>query len=964
MKSRTLAVRAALSLFVLVSSLSAQKDNYTQADVAAIRKAAEQGDAGAQGLLGTLYRKGRGVPQDNTQAAIWLRKAADQGQAVAHTILGSMYLKGQGVPKDLTQAAAWFRKAADQGESVAQNNLGALYEAGAGVPADYGQAATWYRKAAEQGNATAQDNLGILYGDGHGVPQDYQQALAWYRKAAIQGYADAQDHLNALYASGHGVPQDQAQTSQTSSSASTSSTPAATLPCTAASAPNAPRAAQVQNSAKGQENDTENDPAVLDTALLRQRAIAGDARAQAELARRYDFGHGEGVFSSADLANLGVDEVLAPQDYAQAFYWYRKAAEQGLAQGQYELGVLYYQGHGVQKDYAQGLYWVAKAACQGYSAAQDSLGDSYQRGFAVPRDIEQALAWYRKAADHQDDAAWSAQKSLGNMYLSGADVPRNVEQGLAWYRKASDQGDRSAEIALGDMYSSGTNVPQDYEQARLWYGKAAGHGNSSAKTKLEALNIQHPVVTGSGSTASSRNGQNQQASGSQTVPNILGLLDAAKFRKVELSGQDKKQITKQNLDHCNKNDYVWGDAWNTSNSCAIISEHLEQILGLQSPAVETTYLRACAFTDTSRFHTNRCAKLGEFYERRSQLDLALAVYQHAPNCNQSFNFDKDRMGCLLGAARVLAQTGNATAAREDYQVLCKEYSDAHSCRVLNELGDSVDAKAALSRSSEKDKADWDSLRERNRQYDEEAAERRREKDESLSRTMNTIQAVGQAVQDVTNQQIAANAALAQERQQLTAAQQQTAQQRLAAQQAAQRQGGTQVQATGDKFHCVGASGADSGYNNGCQLVPGTNSGANVSSGIGTRNSPAGAIGTAGSGTSSANSSNGNSTGTDSHYVAPVAASCISQFWDPKFYNWLSFRNNCGRAINLTYEGGISGETDDLGAGQATNTGWSQAEVTQKGVFSLYVCPAGYLPVDSSTDQVVNRPNQTFTCKQR
>jgi TPR repeat protein len=838
-----------------------------------------------------------------------------------------MYLKGQGVPKDLPQAAAWFRKAADQGEPGAQNNLGALYEAGAGVPADYGQAAMWYRKAAEQGHATAQDNLGILYADGHGVPQDYQQALAWYRKAANQGYADAQDHLNALYASGHGVPQDQAQTGQPSSPVTPSSAPAATLPCTAASAQNATPAAQAQNSASG----LENDPKFLDTAALRQRAIAGDARAQAELARRYDFGHGEGSgMSEAGLAqgNYPMEKLVA-QDYAQAFYWYRKAAEQGLAEGQYELGLLYYGGHGVQKDYAKILDWVAKAACQGYSTAQNSLGQMYQSGSGVPRDIEQALAWFRKAAGQQDDGAQSAQTHLG------------------------------------DMYSNGTDVPQDYDQARLWYGKAAGHGDSYAKTKLQALNIQHPVVAVSGSTEGSHNGQNQQASGSQAVPNVLRMLDAAKSKKVELSGQDKKQIGKWYVDNCNKNDYVWGDAWNTSNSCAIISGHLEQILGLQSPAAETAYLRACAFTDTSRFHTNRCAKLGEFYERRSQLDLALAVYQHAPNCNQSFNFDKDRMGCLLGAARVLARTGNATAARDDYQVLCKEYSDAYSCGVLNELGEAVDAKAALNRSNEKDKADWHALRERNQQYDEEAAERTREKDESLSRTMNTIQAVGQAVQDVTNQQTAANAALALERQQLTAAQQQTAQRRLAVQQAAQQQGGTQVQATGDKFHCVGASGADSGYNNGCQLVPGTNSGANVSSGIGTGgNSSAGVVGTTGSGTSLANNSNGNSTGTASHYVSPVGASCISQFWDPKFYNWLSFQNNCGRAINLTYEGGISGATDGLGAGQATNTGWSQAEVTQKGVFSLYVCPAGYIPVDSSTDQVVNRPNQTFTCKQR
>jgi TPR repeat protein len=37
------------------------------------RPLAEQGDALAQYHLGVLYRKGRGVPQDNVQARHWLR---------------------------------------------------------------------------------------------------------------------------------------------------------------------------------------------------------------------------------------------------------------------------------------------------------------------------------------------------------------------------------------------------------------------------------------------------------------------------------------------------------------------------------------------------------------------------------------------------------------------------------------------------------------------------------------------------------------------------------------------------------------------------------------------------------------------------------------------------------------------------------------------------------------------------
>jgi hypothetical protein len=103
-------------------------------------------------------------------------------------------------------------------------------------------------------------------------------------------------------------------------------------------------------------------------------------------------------------------------------------------------------------------------------------------------------------------------------------------------------------------------------------------------------------------------------------------------------------------------------------------------------------------------------------------------------------------------------------------------------------------------------------------------------------------------------------------------------------------------------------------------------------------------------------------------VTPLAASCISQFWDPKFYNWLSFQNNCGQAIHLSYTANNPSDTfgmsaADIAAGRSSNTGRSQSEVNQKGGFNLYVCPAGYVPVDPSTNQSVSGPNKTFTCKQ-
>ena len=44
--------------------------------------------------------KGEGVPKDYKQAVYWFRKAADQGNAGAQYNLGAMYAKGEGVPKD------------------------------------------------------------------------------------------------------------------------------------------------------------------------------------------------------------------------------------------------------------------------------------------------------------------------------------------------------------------------------------------------------------------------------------------------------------------------------------------------------------------------------------------------------------------------------------------------------------------------------------------------------------------------------------------------------------------------------------------------------------------------------------------------------------------------------------------------------------------------------------------------
>lgn len=185
----------------------ANTNNYVKA-AEYYRKAAEQGNIGAQVNLGVLYKNGKGVKQDNIEAERWFRKAAEQGDANAQFNMGILYAYGYGVKQDYEEAAQWYRKAAEQGHVSAQNNLGNLYNNGLGVAKSEIEAVKWYRKAAEQGYSVGQFNLALSYDRGEGVKQDYTEAAQWYRKAAEQGHDNAQYRLGTLYLEGDGVTKD------------------------------------------------------------------------------------------------------------------------------------------------------------------------------------------------------------------------------------------------------------------------------------------------------------------------------------------------------------------------------------------------------------------------------------------------------------------------------------------------------------------------------------------------------------------------------------------------------------------------------------------------------------------------------------------------------------------------------------------------------------------------------------
>ena len=75
-----------------------------------------------------------------------------------------------------------------------------------------------------------------------------------------------------------------------------------------------------------------------------------------------------------------------PQDEAEAVRWVRRAAEQGNADVQYNLGTIYGAGRGVPQDDAEAARWLRLAAEQGDALAQFDLGVMYVTGGGIPQD--------------------------------------------------------------------------------------------------------------------------------------------------------------------------------------------------------------------------------------------------------------------------------------------------------------------------------------------------------------------------------------------------------------------------------------------------------------------------------------------------------------------------------------------------------------------------------------------------
>ena len=205
---------------------------------------------------------------------------------------------------------------------------------------------------------------------------------------------------------------------------------------------------------------------IFNTLLYAQEA--DDYRAKAE--------QGD-VRAQNDLGNLYFNGKGVEKNLGQAVYWFTKAAEQGLATAQYNLGICY--SYGTETNPEKAFYWYQKAAEQGHIKAQNDLGSFYFNGKGTSKDLEQAIYWFAKSAEQ---GLATAQYNLGICYSYGTEP--NPEKEFYWYLKAAEQGHIKAQNDLGNLYFNGKGVEKNLGQAVYWFTKSAEQGLATAQYNL------------------------------------------------------------------------------------------------------------------------------------------------------------------------------------------------------------------------------------------------------------------------------------------------------------------------------------------------------------------------------------------------------------------------------------------------------------------------------------------------
>jgi TPR repeat protein len=280
---------------------------------------------------------------------------------------------------------------AEQNDPSAQYLIGRKFFTGNGVEQNINAAIKWFELAATQKHTKAQFQLGILYLYGKsGIKPNHLYALNYLREAAKSHYAEAQFELGNYYLMGK----------------------------------------------------TENVNYSEAVKWYRAAAEQQHVRAMMELGK---------------ILNEGRGGIKRQPDEAKHFL--SLAAESGNAEAMEYLRDMVRNTSTTFTNAASITDFNAKLndAAAGHIPSQYEVGMAYLKGIGVDADMRLAAKWLRRAAmnDHAD-----AQYKLSQLYRDGVGIKKNRRRALEWLKIAASAGVRDAQKELLSMHLSNSTLAE------------------------------------------------------------------------------------------------------------------------------------------------------------------------------------------------------------------------------------------------------------------------------------------------------------------------------------------------------------------------------------------------------------------------------------------------------------------------------------------------------------------------
>jgi TPR repeat protein len=223
-------------------------------------------------------------------------------------------------------------------------------------------------------------------------------------------------------------------------------------------------------------------------------------------------------FLLSALLFAGLSAPLAANEMWEALFKDQlENARSGDAEAQYEVGIMYLKGQGVEQDRDKAVEWLKSAAASGNEQADSKLAR-----------IEEQESKFNELKGQAKRGDLEAQYELAMMYLKGRGVEADGKTALRYLQDGADKGDEKsitrlgivsfkgevgrpdykkalqlfnrvsaksvlAQYYLGEMYASGSGVKRNYDTAIDWYKKAADGGFNRASGKI--INLEEEIKT-------------------------------------------------------------------------------------------------------------------------------------------------------------------------------------------------------------------------------------------------------------------------------------------------------------------------------------------------------------------------------------------------------------------------------------------------------------------------------------